>query len=82
MKKFVIQSRKFESKRSYIYEVMNFLILEFSRFYFDFSGFIPLKNSKKGLFNRTGPAEVMWSDTDTWRGHTSPCGCLCSAYVA
>ena len=75
MKKFVIQWRKYESKRSYIYEVMNFLILEFSGFYFDFSGFIPLKNSKKGLFNRT---EVTWHDTDMWRGHASPRG----AYVA
>ena len=62
MKKFFIQWRKFESKRSYIYEVMNFLISEFSVFYFDFSGFIPLKNTKKGLFNHTGPAEVTWHD--------------------
>ena len=39
IKKFVIQWRKFELKRSYINEDTNFLIfLEFSGFYFDFSG--------------------------------------------
>ena len=44
MKKFVIQWRKFESKKSYIEKDMNFWILwnfiEFYGFYFDFSGIL------------------------------------------
>ena len=63
---------------------MNFM--EFSRFYFNFLGIfldlIHLKNGKKGLFNHAGPAKLMWHGTDKWRGHTSPRGCLCGAYMA
>ena len=77
MKKFMIQWRKFELKRSYINE------LQFFGFYFDFSSIfpdlIPLKKGKKGSFNRAGPAKLMWCDADTWRGHASPRGCLCGA---
>ena len=58
----MIQWRKFELKRSYINEDMNFLIfLEFYGFYFDFSGIFQIyfiENSKKGLFNRVGPAKL------------------------
>ena len=49
IKKFVIQWRKFESKRSYINEILNFM--KFSRFYFVFSGIFPdlilLKKAKR-----------------------------------
>ena len=63
----MIQWRKFELKRSYINEFMNFLIFQnFQDFIFIF----------QDLFNRAGPAKVMWRDADTWRGHTSPHGCL------
>ena len=70
MKKFLIQWRKFELKRRYINEDMNFLIFKnFYGFYFDFSGIFldlfHLKIRKKGLFNREGPAELMWREA-TW----------------
>ena len=53
MKKFVIQWRKFELKRSYINEDMNFLIfpnfLDFILFFkYFFSDLFHLKVSKKG----------------------------------
>ena len=73
MKEFVIQWRKFELKRSYINEFMNFLIFQN---YFDFILIF------QDLFNHAGPAEVTWHDADTWRGHRSPHGCLRGAYAA
>ena len=52
MKKFVIQWRKFELKRNYVNEDMNFLIfynfLDFILIFYVFFGFISLKNRKKG----------------------------------
>ena len=73
MKEFFIQWRKFELKRSYINEFLNFLIfLNFLDFIFLF----------QDLFNCAGPAKVTWHDANTWRGHASPHGCLRSAYVA
>ena len=49
-------------------------------FYFAFSGIfldlIPLKKSKKGLFNHAGPVMLRWRGADTWRGHASSRGCL------
>ena len=78
MMKFVIPLRKLELKRSYINEDINFLIFsEFSRFYFDFSGIFWIyfiKNSKKGLFNRVGTAELMWHNAHTSRSHMRPRG--------
>ena len=72
-KEFVIQWRKFELKRSYTNEFMNFLILLY------FLDFILIFQD---LVNRAGPTEVTWHDADTWRGHASPHGCLRGAYVA
>ena len=69
----MIQWRKFELKRSYINEFMNFLI---------FQNFLDLILVFQDLFNRAGPAEVTWGDVDTWQGHASPHGCLPGAYVA
>ena len=56
MKKFVIQWRKFEFKRSYIYEDMNFLdFLEFiSIFLGIYFNFFRLKRQKCGV----GPAQM------------------------
>ena len=51
MKEFVIQWRKFELKRSYINEFMNFLIFQ------DFLDFILIFQD---LFNRVRSAEVTW----------------------
>ena len=55
---------------------MNFL--EFFGLYFDcldiFSDLFHLKNNKKGLFNRAGPAELTWHDAHTWRSHARPHG--------
>ena len=83
MKKFVIQWRKFELKRIYINKVMNFIIFQnFLDFILIFQDLFHYKNSQKELFNRAGPAEMMWHDTDMWRGHASPRGCLCGPYVA
>ena len=73
MKQFVIQWRKFELKRSYINEFLNFLI---------FQNFLDFILIFQDLFNRAGPVEVTWRDVDTWRGHASPHGCLRGAYVA
>ena len=76
MKKFVIQWRKFELKRIYINEVMNFFIFQnFLDFILIFQNLF-LKNSKKGLFNHAGPVEVTWHNADMWWGHTSLRGCL------
>ena len=69
----MIQWRKFELKRSYINEFMNFLI---------FQNFLDFILIFQDLLNRAGPPEVMWHDADTWQGHTSLHGCLCGAYVA
>ena len=56
MKEFVIQWRKFELKRSYTNEFMNFLIFQsFLDFIFIF----------QDLFNSAGPAEVTWRDAGT-----------------
>ena len=73
MKEFLIQWRKFELKRSCINEFLNFLIFK------NFQDFILIFQN---LFNRAGPAEVTWHDADTWWGHSSPHGCLCSVYEA
>ena len=73
MNEFLIQWRKFELKRSYIHEFMNFLI---------FHNFVDFILIFQDLFNRAGPAEVRWRDTNTWRGHASPHGYLRGAYVA
>ena len=73
MKKFVIQWRKFELKRSYINEFINLLI---------FQNFMNFMLIFQDLFNRARPAEVMWHNADTWRGHVSPHGCLRGAYMA
>ena len=73
MNKFVIQLRKFELKRSYINEFMNFLT---------FQNFLDFILIFQDLFNRAGPAEVTRCDADTWRGHACPHGCLRDAYVA
>ena len=73
MKKFIIQWRKFELKRIYINEVMNFLIFQnFLDFILIFQDLFHLKKSKKGLFNRARPAEVTWRDADMWQDHASP----------
>ena len=69
----MIQWRKFELKRSYINEFLNFLI---------FQNFLDFILIFQDLFNRAGPAEVMWRSVDTWRGHKSSHGCLRGAYVA
>ena len=63
----MIQWRKFELKRSYINEFMNFLI---------FQNFLDFILIFQDLFNRAGPAEVTWRYADTWRGHARPHGCL------
>ena len=34
------------------------------------------KKCKMDLFNRAGPAELIWRTVDTWRSHVSPCGRL------
>ena len=73
MKEFFIQCRKFEIKRSYINEFLNFLI---------FQNFLDFILIFKDLFNCAGLAEVTWHDADTWRGHASPHGCLRDAYLA
>ena len=73
MNEFVIQWRKFELKRSYINEFMNFLT---------FQNFLDFILIFQDLFNRVGPAEVTRRDADTWRGHASPHGCLHGAYMA
>ena len=73
MKEFVIQWKKFELKRSSINEFMNFLI---------FQNFVDFILIFQDLFNRAGPVEVTLRDADTWRGHTSPHGCLRGACVA
>ena len=57
MKEFVIQWRKFELKRSYINEFMNFLIFQ------NFSDFILIFQD---LFNRVRPAEVTWRNRTVW----------------
>ena len=61
MKKCVILWRKFELKRSYINEFLNFM--EFSRIYFNFLSIfpdlIPLIKGKKCFNIRAGPAELM-----------------------
>ena len=69
----MIQWRKFELKRNYINELMNFLI---------FQNFLDFILIFQVFLNRAGPVEVTWRDADTWRGHASPHGCLCGAYVA
>ena len=69
----MIQWRKFELKRIYIKEFMNFLI---------FQNFLDFILIFQDLFNRAGPTEVTWRNEDTWRGHASPHGCLLGAYVA
>ena len=58
----MIQCGKFDLKRSYINEFMNFLIFE------NFMDFILIFHD---LFNRAGPTEVTWRDADA-----SPHGCL------
>ena len=68
----MIQWRKFELKMSYTNEFMNFLILYY---------FLDFILTFLDLVNRAGPMEVTWRDADTWRGHTSPHGCLRGAYV-
>ena len=69
----MIQCRKFELKRSYINEFMNFLI---------FQNFLDFNLIFQDLFNYAGPAEVTWRNADTWRGHASLHRCLHGAYVA
>ena len=69
----MIQLIKFELKRSFINEFMNFLIFQ------NFQDFILIFQD---LFNRAGLAEVTWRDVDTWRGHASSHRCLHGAYVA
>ena len=69
----MIQWRKFELKRSYINEFMNFLI---------FQNFLDFNLIFQDLFNHAGPAEVTWHNEDTWRGHASPHRCLHGAYMA
>ena len=82
MKKFVIQWRKFELKRIYINEIMNFLIFQnLMDFLLIFQDLVH-KKWQKGLFNHAGHAKVTWHDGDMWRGHASPRGCLRGAYVA
>ena len=56
MKEFVIQWRKFELKRSYTNEFMNFLI---------FQSFLDFIFTFQDLFNLVGPAEVTWRDEGT-----------------
>ena len=73
MKEFLIQWRKFELKRNYINEFMNFLI---------FQNFLDFILIFQDLFDRAGPTEVTWCDADTWRGHASPHRYLCGAYMA
>ena len=68
----MIQWRKFELKRSYINEFLNFLI---------FHNFLDFILIFQDLFNRAGPIEVTWRDVNTWRGHVSPHGYLHGAYV-
>ena len=49
MKKFVIQWRKFKSKRCFRNEVMNFLrLIIFLEFFMIFQEFLAFKNHKKG----------------------------------
>ena len=69
----MIQWIKFELKRSYINEFLNFLI---------FQNFLDFILIFQDLFNRAGPTEVTWHDADTWWGHASPHGCLRGVYVA
>ena len=74
MNKFVIQWRQFESKRSFIFKDIDFLIfcifLDFFRIYFDFNSF--KKNSKRGLLSRKNHG-MTWTCVDaTW--HTRPHG--------
>ena len=52
----MIQWRKFELKRRYINEFINFLI---------FQNFLDFILIFQDLFNRAGPAEVTWRDADT-----------------
>ena len=82
MKKFVIQWRKFESKKSYVNEVMKFefyrIFLEFILIFqvsFGFNFFI--KIAKRVYFNRVRPAKLTWHGAHTWRSHARTCGRVC-----
>ena len=68
MKEFLIQSIKFEFKRSYINEFMNFLIFfKFFGFYFDFSGFIQSCGTHRDdvaqCRHMAGPRKPTWMPT-------------------
>ena len=86
IKKFVIQWRKFESKKSSRNEVMNFLrLLIFSEFFMIFLEFLELKKSQKGVNMCWTRTEMMWHDMDMWQHHGSrhkPMRAHVGAYVA
>ena len=94
MKKFVIQRRKFEFKRSYIFKDMNFwsfwILMDSSRIYFEFYRFYFLfKIAKRGYLSAgtvgdvaQAPRECDMTRKATSQGHASPRRCLRGAEVA
>ena len=62
---------------------MNFLdFLEFILIFENFSGFLSLKNSKKGCISRAGHVDLTWRAWDTCKSHASPRRCMRHVDVA
>ena len=69
-KKFVIQWRKFESKRPFKLKVMNLLSLYiFLDFILIFQEFLEIKIHKKRFIKRMTHVELTWHNADTWSHH-------------